>query len=103
MSELICPRSGEPCQFLSYCDSKRETLESGDTTGKLAEKSGLPEEIAEALDVGFCADERIAALAGLADRSDVSHPITIATATMMAAQINGDKRLFPTPDPAEAT
>jgi len=102
MSEgLICPNSGEPCDYLSFCASRKEALEEGgDMATVLAQYT--PEEISEALnDAGFCANRRIEALADVAESDDVT-PEVASEAIMIAARTLAARDMFPTPDPTEA-
>jgi hypothetical protein len=97
MSEFICPKSGESCEFYHYCASRKETLEAIDEGADWLAGS-LPEPIAEAMNTGFCANERIEALADVAERSDIPHHLA-TNAVMLAAQLQRQRDMFPTATP----
>lgn len=70
--ELLCPNTGEMCQYTSYCRAAKDASESEDEIFGGPAVSVLNERVREASQSSYCSDKRILALGEIAYGADAN-------------------------------
>lgn len=92
-NQLICPNSGEACEFAQYCGNAKEAFDAGEEFGVFKVEHLLADSVRQANKASFCADERIAAL-GAVEADPASSAKEVHQASKRADDITNARLFF---------